>query len=85
MSDEITQVVTLCPACERWTDQAGNGHMQGCKLASGGTKTYLPGPISTFRVERFIAIVRRTAAMGSCSQTHHEHLARDARDLLEGK
>lgn len=30
--------------------------------------------------ERLRAIVKRTAAMGSCSQTHHEHLARDARD-----
>lgn len=85
MAEEVWQVVHLCRVCSRWIDDHDNGHLQGCALAPAGTRTYLPPPTPEIRLGRYEAIVRRVAQMGLCSQTGHEHLARDARDLLEGK
>jgi hypothetical protein len=80
-----------CPRPRATSTPAGTDEKQ--RLVSEhntlGTKGHDSGPWNECRKcatqpSRLRDIVKRTASMGSCSQTHHEHLAREARAALQG-
>jgi hypothetical protein len=71
------------------TTEAGRRLLGWLRVVAAGE---LPPPLDTagpaiaaIEAEAVRSFAERVARMGSCSQTHHEHLAMDARRLLQAE